>query len=167
MQEISTPKKRVRATTPPWFCPSAVLPSRAMDAHPARRQVGPAPARARRAATIYVTPILSPSAVPVSRFNTPSILLSGILGSIGGGGQQHENQRWGSWRSGSAGGAAWWRTYLTGICAVDAAVLRRAQCGGGPNSPESAPSPPPPSSVGPRDRWEETLRDGAFRVEWR
>jgi hypothetical protein len=45
----------------------------------------------------------------------------------GGGGKQHENQQWGSWRAGGAGSAARWRTYLAGICAVTAGVLRRAR----------------------------------------
>jgi hypothetical protein len=50
------------------------------------------------------------------------------LGMAGGGGQQHENQRWGSWRPGGTGGAARWRTYLAGICAVAVdSVLRRAR----------------------------------------
>jgi hypothetical protein len=82
-----------------------------------------------RRGTTYVTPILSPSAVSVSRLllNSTSILLSGILGSFGGGGQEHENRRWGSWKPGGAGGAARWRTYLAGICAAAAATRREGK----------------------------------------
>jgi hypothetical protein len=39
---ISTPKKMCKGNTSPVVLPPGVLPGRATDAHPARRQVGPA-----------------------------------------------------------------------------------------------------------------------------